>query len=58
MGSYEPRNALDEWNWNLFDVDAMDGMPIGVQVVASRLMEEKALGAAKVIDGVLKGLKS
>jgi len=57
MGSYEPRNALDEWNWNLFDVDTMDGMPIGVQVVARRLMEEKVLGAAKVIDGVLKGAK-
>lgn len=55
MTTYEPRNSLDEWNWNLFDVDAMDGMPIGVQVVARRLEEEKALGAAKVIDSLLKG---
>ncbi|KAF1969877.1 amidase signature enzyme [Bimuria novae-zelandiae CBS 107.79] len=54
MAKYEPRNPLDEWNWNLFDVDAMDGMPIGVQVVARRLQEEKALGAAKVIDDILK----
>ncbi|KAJ4986030.1 amidase [Stagonosporopsis vannaccii] len=52
--TYTPRNPLDEWNWNLFDVDAMDGMPIGVQVVARRLHEERALGAAKVIDSVLK----
>ncbi|KAF9736094.1 amidase [Paraphaeosphaeria minitans] len=55
MAAYEPRNALDEWNWNLFDLDAMNGMPIGVQVVARRLQEEKVLGAAKVIDAILKG---
>jgi Asp-tRNA(Asn)/Glu-tRNA(Gln) amidotransferase A subunit family amidase len=32
----------------------MDGMPIGVQVVARRLQEEKALGAASAIDDILK----
>ena len=50
MGSYQPRNTLDEWNWNTFDLNAMDGMPIGVQIVSRRLQEEKALGAAKAID--------
>ncbi|KAH7357367.1 acetamidase [Pyrenochaeta sp. MPI-SDFR-AT-0127] len=55
MAAYQPRNPLDEWNWNLFDLDTMDGMPIGVQVVARRLQEEKVLGAAKVIDDILKG---
>lgn len=54
IDSYQPRNALDEWNWKLFDIDTMDGMPIGVQIVARRLQEEKALGAAKVIDDILK----
>jgi amidase len=54
MKAYLPRNPLDEWNWNLFDVDSMDGMPIGVQVVARRLQEEKVLGAAKAIDDVLR----
>ncbi|KAJ4338348.1 hypothetical protein N0V95_008084 [Ascochyta clinopodiicola] len=54
MDAYEPRNPLDEWNWNLFDLDAMHGMPIGVQIVARRLNEERALGAAKAIDHVLK----
>ncbi|PSN59488.1 amidase [Corynespora cassiicola Philippines] len=54
MSSYQPRNALDEWNWNNYWLDRMDGMPIGVQVVARRLEEEKALGAAKAIDAVLK----
>lgn len=56
MASYQPRNALDEWNWNTFDLDTMNGMPIGVQIVARRLQEEKALGAAKTIDEVLKGI--
>lgn len=54
MAAYQPRNPLDDWNWKLFDVDAMDGMPIGVQVVARRLNEEKALGAAKAIDDIIK----
>lgn len=54
MASYQPRNPLDEWNWNLFDLDSMDKMPIGVQVVARRLEEEKVLGAAKLIDSLLR----
>ncbi|KAF2009890.1 amidase signature enzyme [Aaosphaeria arxii CBS 175.79] len=52
-GSYEPRNAKDEFNHGLYDLDSMDGMPIGVQVVARRLEEEKVLGAAKLIDALL-----
>jgi amidase len=55
MAVYAPRNLLDEWNQNLFDLDAMNGMSIGVQVVARRLEEETALGAAKVVDAVLRG---
>jgi amidase len=57
ISAYRPRNALDEWNWNLFDVDTMNGMPIGIQVVARRLQEEKVLGAAKAIDDILKRSK-
>jgi amidase len=56
MHAYQPRNPLDEWNWNLFDVNAMDGMPIGVQIVARRLHEERALGAAKAINSILRGV--
>lgn len=54
MASYEPRNHLDKWNWDNFNIDSMHGMPIGVQVVARKLEEEKVLGAAKVINGLLK----
>jgi amidase len=56
MSDYQPRNPLDEWNHNVFDLDAMDGMPIGVQVVARRLEEEMALGAAKVVNAVIKSI--
>ena len=55
MGEYTPRNALDEWNWASFDLKGMSGMPIGVQVITGRLEEEKALGAARVVDEVLRG---
>lgn len=54
MDEHRPRNPLDEWNWNSFDVDAMDDMPVGIQIVARRLHEERALGAAKAIDNILK----
>jgi amidase len=54
MDSYQPRNPLDEWNWSLFDPITMDSMPIGIQVVARRLQEETALGAARSIDQILR----
>ncbi|EKG22103.1 Amidase [Macrophomina phaseolina MS6] len=50
---YQARNELDEWNWDLYDADAMDGMPVGVQIVGRKLEEEKVVGAAKVVEGVL-----
>ncbi|ORX91358.1 amidase signature domain-containing protein [Clohesyomyces aquaticus] len=54
MSSYHPRNDLDKWNWDLFDLESMAGMPVGVQVVARKLEEEKALGVGKVIDDLIK----
>ncbi len=57
MESYQPRNELDEWNKSLFDLESMDGMPIGVQIVARRLHEEKVLGAAKAIDQIINPRK-
>lgn len=53
VGEYTPRNELDEWNWGLFDGESMHGMPVGVQIVGRRLMEEKVLGAARVVDDVI-----
>lgn len=51
---YEPRNEMDGWNWQAYDVDSMDGMAVGVQIVGQRLEEEKVLGVAKVIEGLLR----
>jgi len=53
MKNYDPRNAVYQWNWENFDVETMDGMLIGVQVVARRLEKEKALGAASMMEKVL-----
>lgn len=52
-GGYEPRNETDKWNWERYDPVAMDGLPIGIQVVGQRLEEEKVLGAARVVDSAL-----
>lgn len=54
LSGYESRNELDKWNAGLYDVEKMHGMPVGVQVVARRLEEEKVLGAAKLVDELIK----
>ena len=52
--SYEPRNELDKWNWELYDTDLMHNLPVGLQIVGRRLEEEKVLGAGKVIERILR----
>ncbi|KAL2862996.1 amidase signature domain-containing protein [Aspergillus lucknowensis] len=49
---YKPRNELDAWNWNLYDVEAMDGHPVNVQVIGRKLDEERVLGAATMIEKI------
>ncbi|KAJ5825485.1 hypothetical protein N7474_002623 [Penicillium riverlandense] len=51
---YKPRNALDEWNWGLYDVEKVDGYPVNLQVIGKKLEEEKVLGATTVIENVWK----
>ncbi|KAE9965175.1 hypothetical protein EG328_009913 [Venturia inaequalis] len=53
-GSYEPRNEMDAWNWSLYDPETMHGHPIGLQIAGRRFEEEKVLGAALVIEKLLK----
>jgi amidase len=55
--SYAPRNELDRWNNEIWDPEAMDGFPVGVQLVARRLEEEKVLGAAKVVEKAIQELR-
>ncbi|KAJ5166482.1 uncharacterized protein N7482_005263 [Penicillium canariense] len=49
---YVPRNPFDEWNWNLYDVDQVDGYPVNLQIIGKKLEEEKVLGAATTIEGI------
>ncbi|KIW96782.1 uncharacterized protein Z519_02173 [Cladophialophora bantiana CBS 173.52] len=51
---YEPRNDYDAWNWKLYDPVTMQGHPVGLQIVGRRFEEEKVLGAAAVIQKLLK----
>ncbi|KAF2498654.1 acetamidase [Lophium mytilinum] len=53
ISPYEGRNEIDKWNWSLYDVEAMDGMKVNVQIVGRRLEEEKVLGIAAVVEKLL-----
>ena len=37
----------------LYDADAMDGLPVGIQVIGRRLEEEKVLAGMKVVKEAL-----
>ncbi|CAI7583127.1 unnamed protein product [Penicillium pancosmium] len=52
--SYTPRNPVDEWNWNLYDAEQVDGYPVNLQIIGRKLEEEKVLGAATVIEKIWK----
>jgi Asp-tRNA(Asn)/Glu-tRNA(Gln) amidotransferase A subunit family amidase len=54
VSGYQARNETDAFNWQLYDPVAMHGLPLSVQIVGQRLEEEKVLGAAKVIETVLR----
>lgn len=49
---YQPRNDLDAWNWDLYDPNTMDGHPVNLQVIGKKLDDEKALGAATIIEKI------
>ncbi|KAF2460147.1 amidase signature domain-containing protein [Lineolata rhizophorae] len=51
---YEPRNEADAWNWELYDLEQMEGLPVSVQVVGRKLEEEKVLGVAEVVERVVR----
>ncbi|KMP02148.1 hypothetical protein CIRG_09971 [Coccidioides immitis RMSCC 2394] len=51
---YKPRNDLDAWNWALYDPIKMVGYPVNLQIIGQKLEEEKVLGAAVVINKVLR----
>ncbi|KAJ6120205.1 Amidase [Penicillium sp. IBT 18751x] len=49
---YVPRNTLDEWDWNLYDAEKMDGYPVNLQIIGRKLQEEKVLGAATLVERI------
>ncbi|KAJ5677486.1 Amidase [Penicillium maclennaniae] len=49
---YIPRNPLDEWNWNLYDAEKVDGYPVNLQIIGRKLQEEKVLGAATLVEKI------
>jgi amidase len=51
---YAPRNPLDEWNWNLYDAEKVDGYPVNLQIIGKKLEEEKVLGAATIVEKIWK----
>ena len=48
---------IDEWNWNLYDPEEVDGYPVNLQIIGRKLEEERVLGAATVIEKVWKSFK-
>jgi hypothetical protein len=55
LSPHIPRNAIADGAYSLYDAKEMQGLPIGVQVVAGRLQEEKVLEGMKVIQDVMQG---
>lgn len=47
-------NDLERAVWSLYDADAMDGLPLAVQVVGGRFQEENVLAGMKVLDVALR----
>ena len=48
--SHVARGFTDKFNHDLYDLDLVDGMPVGLQIITGRFEEEKAVGIAKVME--------
>ncbi|KAH6654050.1 amidase signature domain-containing protein [Truncatella angustata] len=55
---FEPRNEMDEWNMQLWRKHREEmvklRLPVGVQIIARKLEEEKVLAVGKVLDDLLR----
>ncbi|KAG1733426.1 amidase signature enzyme [Suillus lakei] len=52
--TFRPRNAIERNYYRMYDARAMEGLPIGVQIVGRRLEEERVLEAMKLIERLLR----
>lgn len=50
---YAHMNDISRALHELYDADAMNGLPVGVQVIGRRLEEEKVLAGMKVVKEAL-----
>jgi len=50
--SHRGRSFTDQFNHDLYDLDMVNGIPVGVQVIAGRFGEEMAVAVAKVIKSM------
>ncbi|KAM5349637.1 hypothetical protein ACJ41O_006142 [Fusarium nematophilum] len=51
--SHQPRNRSDEFNKEQYDIDLVEGIPVGVQIMAGKYGDEKCIAVAKVIEELL-----
>ena len=54
MKPVKARNAIEKDAYAVYDAFGMHGLPVGVQVVARRLEEEKVLEGMKIVESLLK----
>lgn len=47
---YSPKNKSDEFNHQQYDLDLVEGMPIGLQIVTGHYKEEQAVMVAGVLE--------
>jgi Asp-tRNA(Asn)/Glu-tRNA(Gln) amidotransferase A subunit family amidase len=51
---YKSYNSVAKTAYSVYDVEKMDGLPLGVQVAGRRLEEEKVLEGMQVIENALR----
>lgn len=52
--TFRPRNAIERNYYRMYDASAMEGLPVGVQIVGRRLEEERVLEGMKLIERLLR----
>ncbi|RSM05039.1 hypothetical protein CEP52_006546 [Fusarium oligoseptatum] len=56
--SYEPLGEKDKLNWESYDPAIYHGAPVGVQVVARKFEEEKALAIARIVYAAIQSVNT
>ncbi|KAJ5530727.1 hypothetical protein N7527_004120 [Penicillium freii] len=52
--AHVPRNDGDKFNKQQYDINLVEGMPVGIQVVGGRFGEEKCVAVAKAIEQAMQ----